>query len=141
MKIIQTFTACALLLFGFAHAAPGYNGTVKGKVDGKTIDVKTVCERNKIGKMDLLQVKSDPGMGSDLKDRNGDGVAVEIGVDMNQTTGSFKLLAGGREYKFAIWRELNQTVTGLTIKGSFSPATKEPQPDQAFDVDLTVVCP
>ena len=56
MKAIHILATCALLLSGLAGAAPAYNGTVKGTVNGKKIDVKTVCERSKTGKSDRLDV-------------------------------------------------------------------------------------
>ena len=141
MKAIQTFAACTLLLSGFVTAAPAYNGTVKGTVNGKKIDVKAVCERSKMGKLDWLNVMSDPSMGGDAKDHDGDGIAVSVNVDITSSGAAFTVLVDGREYKFGKQRGLKLTPTGLTIKDSFGPATKVPQPDKNFDVDLTVDCP
>ena len=140
MKAMQTIAACAWLLSGFATAAPAHNGTVKGTVNGKQIDVKVVCEREKVGNSDWLSANSDPGRG-ELKDRDGDGIAVSVNVDTTNSGAAFTVLADGRTYKFGKQKGLKLTPKGLTIKDSFAPATKVPQPDKAFDVDLTVDCP
>ena len=140
MKAFQTLAACALLLSGFANAAPSYNGTVKGIVDGKSIDVKAVCERSKLGTSDRLKVMSDPSMESDAKDRNGDGIAVSVNADMTQPGAAFAVLAGGRVYKFGAIKAIKLTSTGLTLKAHFKPSPDEPELT-AYDVDLTVDCP
>lgn len=140
MKAIHTLAACALLLGGVANAAPEYNGTVKGTVDGKKIDVKAVCERSKVGKMDLLKVMSDPNMERDAKDRNGDGVAVSMTADVSQPGATFSVLAGSRVYKFGTTKNIKLTSTGLALKANFKPSPKQPELT-AYDVNLTVDCP
>ena len=141
MKTFQTLAACALLLSGIATAAPAYNGTVKGTVNGKLIDVKVVCEREKMGKSDWLSANSDPGGRGDFKDRDGDGVAVSVNINITESGAAFNVLVGGREYTFGKMKGLKLTPNRLTFKDSFAPGTKVPQPDKAFDVDLTVDCP
>lgn len=141
MKTIQTFAACALLLSGVATAAPAYNGTVKGTVNGKKIDVEVVCERSKMGTSDWLSANSDPGGRGELKDRDGDGIAVSANIDITGSGAAFIVLVDGREYKFGKQRGLELTPTGVTFKGTFGPGTKIPQPDKNYDVDLTVDCP
>ncbi len=141
MKAIQTFATCALLLSGIATAAPATNGTVKGTVNGKKIDVKVVCVREKMGTSDWLSANSDPGGGSELKDRNGDGIAVAANINITGAGAGFTVLVDGREYTFGQQKGLKLTPNRLTFKGTFGPATKEPQPDKNFDVDLTVDCP
>ena len=140
MKAIQTLASCALLLSGFAYAAPNYNGTIKGTVDGKPIDVKVVCERSKLGTSDRLKAMSDPGMEADAKDRNGDGIAVSASADLTRVGGGFSVLAGGREYRFGTTKAMKLTPTGLTLKGNFKPSRDKPELT-AYDVDLTVDCP
>ncbi|QCB46285.1 hypothetical protein [Hydrogenophaga sp. PAMC20947] len=141
MKAIQTLAAaCCLLLSGFANAAPSYNGTIKGTVDGKPIDVKAVCERSKLGTSDRLKAMSDPGMEADAKDRNGDGIAVSVSADMTQLGGAFNVLAGGRVYKFGTTKAIKLTPTGLALKANFKPSRDKPELT-AYDVDLTVDCP
>ena len=141
MKAIHTFAACAFLLSGAAIAAPATNGTVKGTVNGKRIDVKTVCEREKMGSSDWLYVKSDPGGRGELKDRDGDGIAVEVSINITDPGAAFTVLVDGREYTFGKMKGLQLTPNRLSFKGSFGQATKVPQPDKNFDVDLTVDCP
>ncbi len=141
MKAFQTLAACALLLSGIANAAPAYNGTVKGTVNGKQIDVKVVCEREKMGKSDWLSAESDPGGRGELKDRNGDGIAVSANINITAAGAAFTVLADGREYTFGQQKGLKLTPNRLNFKGTFGPATKVPQPDKNFDVDLTVDCP
>lgn len=141
MKTIQILASGAALLTAFAHAAPQYNGTVKGTVDGKRIDVKTVCEREKMGTSELLQVNSDPGGRGEIKDRNGDGVAVEVGINLTSSVAGFVVLVGGRTYEFGKMGGLTLSPTGMAIKGRFEPMQKEPEHHKAFDVDLTVDCP
>ena len=51
------------------------------------------------------------------------------------------VLVDGREYTFGKMKGLQLTPNRLSFKGSFGPATKMPQPDKNFDVDLTVDCP
>lgn len=140
MKAIQTLAACALFLSGFANAAPNYNGTVKGTVDGKRIDVTAVCERSKLGTSDRLKVMSDPSMESDAKDRNGDGIAVSVNANLTQPVAAFGVLAGGRVYKFGTIKAIKLTSTGLTLKTNFKPSPDKPELT-AYDVDLTVDCP
>lgn len=139
MKSIQILAACSLLMSGIANAAPNYNGTVKGEIDGKKFDVKVVCERSKIGKMDSLSARSDPGMEIDAKDRNGDGIAVSVTGDMSQPAAAFTMLVGGKVYKFGARRDLKVTATGLSLKGHFKPAPNKPELT-AYDVDLTLEC-
>lgn len=141
MKAIQTFAACALLLSGIANAAPDFNGTVKGTVNKKQVNVKVVCEREKMGASDWLKASSDPSMGGDAKDLDGDGIAVKVNVDIGNAGAAFTVLLDGREYKFGQSKGLKLTPTGVTIKNRFSPGSKVPQPDKAFDVDLTLDCP
>ncbi|AVO40145.1 hypothetical protein [Simplicispira suum] len=124
---------------GIANAAPHYNGTVKGEIDGKKLDVKVVCERSKIGKMDSLSARSDPGMEIDAKDRNGDGIAVSVTGDMSQPAAAFTMLVGGKVYKFGARRDLKVTATGLSLKAHFKPAPNKPELT-AYDVDLTLEC-
>lgn len=139
MKAIQTLGVCALLLSGLAHAAPDYNGTVKGTVDGKAIDVKVVCEVSTMGKSDWLSVTSDPSMGS-LTDRNGDGVAVSVNANLAQSGAAFMVLLGDQTYEFGKLKGLKVSSKGLTIKDNFAPMKKDSKP-KGFDVDLTVRCP
>ena len=140
MKAIQTLAACALLLSGVATAAPAYNGTVKGTVNGKKIDVKVVCEREKMGNSDWLSAESDPAGRGELKDRDGDGIAVKVNIDITGGGAGFTVIADGREYKFGKQKGLKMTPNRLTFKGTFGPGTKVAQPDKNYDVDLTVDC-
>ena len=140
MKVIQTLAACALFLSGFVNAAPNYNGTVKGAVDGTRIDVKAVCERRKFATSDWLKVMSDPSLEGDAKDRNGDGVAVSVSADLTQPGATFAVLAGGRVFKFGATKAIKLTDNGLVVKAKFNPSPKEPELT-AYDVDLTVDCP
>ena len=139
MKSIHTVVVCALLLGGLAHAAPDYNGTVKGTVDGKPIDAKVVCKVSKIMKSDWLSVRSDPGMGNPT-DRNGDGIVVEMNANFADQAGGFTVLVGDQTYKFGWRRGVKVSSTGLTIKDNFAPMKKDSKP-KGFDVDLTVRCP
>jgi len=139
MKPIQILAACGLLIGGIANAAPNYNGTVKGEIDGKKLDVKVVCERSKIGTMDSLSARSDPGMEIDAKDRNGDGIAVAVTADMSQPAEAFKILVGGKVYKFGSRREVKATATGLSVKAHFNAVPDKPELT-AYDVDLTLDC-
>lgn len=139
MNAIQTFAAWGLLLSGLAYAAPNYNGTVKGTVDGKPIDVKVVCEVSNMGKSDWLMVTSDPGMGA-LTDRNGDGVAVSVNADLAQSGAAFMVRLADQTYKFGKLKGLKVSSKGLTIKDNFAPMKKDSKP-KGFDVDLTVRCP
>ena len=140
MKAVRTVAAFALLLSGLANAAPNYNGTVKGAVDGKRIDVKAVCESSKIGNSDRLKVMSDPGMDSEAKDRNGDGIAASVNADMTQPGAAFGVFAGDRIYKFGAMKAIKLTPTGLTLKANFKPSPDKPELT-AYDVDLTIDCP
>lgn len=140
MKAIQTLAACTLLLSGFANAAPDYNGTVKGAVDGKPIDVKVLCAWNTLGKTDRLKAMSDPSMEGDAKDRDGDGIAVSVTADITHAGAAFAVLAGGQVYKFGMTKGLKLTPTGLAVKANFKPSPDKPN-DKAYDVDLTVDCP
>ncbi len=139
MKSIYLFAACGLLIGGLANSAPAYNGTVKGEIEGKKLDVKVVCERNKVGTMDLLIARSDPSMGVDAKDRNGDGIAVSVSGDLSQQAAAFTMLVGGKVYKFGASKNVKMSTKGLSFKAHFKPAPNKPE-DTAYDVDLTLEC-
>lgn len=140
MKAIQALATCGLLLSGFANAAPNYNGTIQGTIDGKSIDVKVVCERSKLGTSDRLKAMSDPGMEPDAKDRNGDGLAVSVSADLTRRVGGFNVLSGGRVYQFGTTKAMKLTPTGMTLKANFKPSPDKPELT-AYDVDLAVDCP
>ena len=127
MKPFQILVACGLLISVIANAAPAYNGTVKGEIDGKKLDVRVVCERSKTGTMDSLSARSDPGVEIDAKDRNGDGIAVSVTGDMSKPAAAFTMLVGGKVYK------------GLSVKAHFKPAPNKPE-QSAYDVALTLDC-
>jgi hypothetical protein len=140
MKAIRNLAASGFMFSVLANAAPAYNGSVKGAIDGKAIDVKAVCERMEMGSMKRLTVRTDPGMSIDAKDRDGDGIVVSASGDLVQPLFAFTVLAGDRVYKFGGRREVKPTPTGLEVKGQFkaSPKTPELKP---YDVDLTIDCP
>ena len=140
MKAFQIFAACALSLSGLSQAAPVYNGTFKGTVDGKSIEVKAVCERSKSGTSDWLMVMSDPSMEMDAKDRNGDGLAVSASADLTRSRATFAVLAGGRVYKFGASKALKLTPTGLAVQAHFKASPDKPELT-AYDVDLRADCP
>lgn len=139
MKPFQILVACGLLISVIANAAPAYNGTVKGEIDGKKLDVRVVCERSKTGTMDSLSARSDPGVEIDAKDRNGDGIAVSVTGDMSKPAAAFTMLVGGKVYKFGSRREVKVTATGLSVKAHFKPAPNKPE-QSAYDVALTLDC-
>ena len=140
MKAIHIFAVCALSLSGFAQAAPVYNGTFKGTVDGKSIDVKAVCERSKSGTSDWLTGMSDPSMEMDAKDRNGDGLVVSASADLTRAAATFAVLVGGRVYKFGTKKLTKLSSSGLALKAHFKASPNKPELS-AYDVDLTADCP
>lgn len=124
---------------GIANAASHYNGTVKGEIDGKKLDVKVVCERSKLGKMDSLSARPDPGMEMDAKDRNGDGVAVSVSGHMSQPAAAFTMLVGWQGVQIRRKARPEDHGHGLALKAHFKPAPNKPE-QTACDVDLTLEC-
>ncbi|GAA4415754.1 hypothetical protein [Quisquiliibacterium transsilvanicum] len=140
MTVMRSILGCGLLITSLYSWADTANGRVKGVVDGRSLDVAVVCEREKIGNNHWLKVQSDPSMHGGVSDRNGDGVAVSVSSDSKRAV--FEVLVGGQKYRFTGAKDVSFSDAGLAIDAVMKRYEGSPRKEVGqYEVRLEVLCP
>lgn len=140
MTIVRGLVGTGFLITSLCSWADAFNGQVQGVVDGHSLDVAVVCEREKIGARNWFTVHSDPLMHGGLEDRNGDGVAIV--VSSNGAQAVFEVLVAEQEYKFVGTKDVAFSETGFVIESTIKryEGTDRREVGQ-YAVRLAVDCP
>lgn len=140
MTIMRGLVGSSLLITSLCSWADTFNGEVQGIVDGHSLNVAVVCEREKIGAQNWIKVQSDPSMHAGLQDRNGDGVAIV--VSSNSERAVFEVLVAEQAYKFVGGKDLVFSDTGFAIESTIKryEGTERREVGQ-YEVKLAVDCP
>jgi len=125
-------------------SASEFNGTIKGSVDGRSIDVKAACSADK-QPWDWLRALSDPVHRPErLDDLDGDGIVNLASTSRNTGRATITMKAGEATYKFSAGKRITTfDDSGFRIVGKFDRTEgkgKDRKIVGSYQVDLTVAC-
>jgi hypothetical protein len=142
MKFLSGCIGYGVLLVASGVSAEAFNGQVWGTIDSQAIDVAVVCERQTLGKQKWFMAQSDPSMHSGLKDRNGDGIAVNVSANGENVV--FEVLLAGQNYRIVGTRGVVFSDDGLVIEATIKRYEGKGQTRREigqYDVKLALDCP
>jgi hypothetical protein len=132
-------TICAVIVCASASWAGEVNGSLRGTVDGRSIDVPVLCERTG-GWLKGSTDSSLQGDGADLE-----GGVVDANVSASQDAGMtvFTIKFADELYRFNGTREVVFSETGLAMKATlhrYEGRGKDRKIVSSYDVDLILEC-
>lgn len=138
--LLAAFLACAAA----PVSASGFNGTIKGLVDGHVIDAKVACSPDN-KPWNWLRVMSDPTHRPEsLKDLDGDGLAILVDASRSAGGAMVNMKSGEATYRIhGAKRSISFDDAGLRIAGKFDRTEgkgKLQKVVSSYQVDLKVVC-
>ncbi len=144
MRVSSLLLAACLAGTAVHVSASPLNGTIKGSVDGRPVDVKAACSADK-QPWDWLRALSDPvHRPESLRDLDGDGLVVVASTSRSASRASLTVKAGDTTYQFSGGK---RTTTfsdgGFRIVGKFDRTEGEGKDRKVvgtYQVDLTVTC-
>lgn len=144
MKTPSFFLAACLTGATVSVWANGFNGGIKGSVDGHVIDAKVACHPDK-KPWDWLRVMSDPAHRPEsLGDLDGDGLALLVDASRSAGRATINMKIGEATYKIHSGkRSTSFDDAGLRIAGKFDRTEgkgKDQKVVSSYQVDLKVVC-
>jgi hypothetical protein len=131
---------CAAALCASASWAAEFNGTLRGTVDGRAVDVAVHCANNG----GWLQASTDLDQRGDAADDpEGRGVVATISGSQAAGQAVFTIKFGDELYRFDGTREVVFSETGLTMKSTlhrYEGRGMDRRIVSSYDVDLVLDC-
>jgi len=142
--VSSLFVGGCLAVFVSPVSASELNGTIRGSVDGHTIDVKAACHPDK-KPWEWLRAMSDPAHRPEsLTDLDGDGIAILADTSRGAGRATLSVKVGQALYKFsASKQEVRYDDSGFRIVATFDRTEgkgKDRRVLSSYPVDLTVAC-
>jgi hypothetical protein len=129
-------TICAVIVCASASWAGEVNGSLRGTVDGRSIDVPVLCERAG----GWLKGSTEPSL-NEGRTGHDEGAVVTISSSPEMTV--FTIKFGAELYRFNGTREVVFSETGLSMKATlhrYEGRGKDRKIVSSYDVDLILEC-
>jgi hypothetical protein len=144
VRVSSLLLAACLASTAVHVSASEFNGTIKGSVDGRSIDVKAACFADK-QPWDWLRALSDPTHRPEsLRDLDGDGLAIVASTSRSMGGATITMKAGEASYKFHGGKRITTfDDSGFRIVGKIDRTEgkgKDRKVVGSYQVDLTIAC-